>query len=603
MATRYNIPGATKRTALTAWAANTAYSIGDKRKPTNGLFWLECTTAGTSHATTEPTWAAVYGNTKADGAGTLVWTYRGTGDSYTPADRGFHFEDTYSGASNFNNIASGDVVANVAGTYTIGSGVALQTPAAGSSEYIFNIVVDGSTGAFDPTQVVTVDRAGNGDGMTLAAVLNCWVGFNIINTQTSAGWTGSSTTDGNVFYLCGAETCAANGWQIVTNGGGMTVMAYCYANNNTGAGFSLGNNTNFAAGTTFNGVVAYKCKAASNTGVQYALASAIALDCEGFSPAGATYHTFANASFAVAVAIGCTASRLADTNSASDAYGFHTLAALLNCISVGVTNSGAGTGYGINYKANSVNFGNIVYGNDTGTTGSPLVSVAASTADPGFASTTDVEPTNDLLGIAIPEVIGAEANWIVPGAVQKIPSTGAGGAPKILIPQGGIDMQLRKGDTYRATFTTVGATGVAVNADSLPTAAVKKNGVADGAVTVTVANDSTGQYSASFTVPTGYAHGDLVEVVASATIATIATKTPLSGFVVISKMAYDDGVTLGDNTRVLELDGVEWRERRYAPGDTPGTPTIQDSHLLDPYGNELANIPARKLGKRGVNEV
>jgi hypothetical protein len=59
------------------WEAATAYSIGDRIIPVGGgEYMLECTTAGTSHADTEPTWDTTIGETTADGAGALVWTTR-----------------------------------------------------------------------------------------------------------------------------------------------------------------------------------------------------------------------------------------------------------------------------------------------------------------------------------------------------------------------------------------------------------------------------------------------------------------------------------------------------------------------------------------------
>lgn len=66
-----------------AWAANTAYvsgTAGSIVRPTSAdaTAWFECTTSGTSHATTEPTWDTVIGNTTSDG--TAVWTCRGTID-------------------------------------------------------------------------------------------------------------------------------------------------------------------------------------------------------------------------------------------------------------------------------------------------------------------------------------------------------------------------------------------------------------------------------------------------------------------------------------------------------------------------------------------
>ena len=61
-------------TVHSAWAASTAYSLGDYVHATtfNG-FRYECTTAGTSDAA-EPTWPLVEGETVTDG--TVVWTCR-----------------------------------------------------------------------------------------------------------------------------------------------------------------------------------------------------------------------------------------------------------------------------------------------------------------------------------------------------------------------------------------------------------------------------------------------------------------------------------------------------------------------------------------------
>jgi len=59
----------------TAWVAATAYALDDTVVPTAGLengFKYVCTTAGTSHATTEPTWPTTEGATVTDG--TVVWT-------------------------------------------------------------------------------------------------------------------------------------------------------------------------------------------------------------------------------------------------------------------------------------------------------------------------------------------------------------------------------------------------------------------------------------------------------------------------------------------------------------------------------------------------
>jgi len=71
-----------KPTLPSDWVANTAYTVGQRVKPTsqNG-YWYVCSTAGTSHATTEPTWPTLDGETVTDG--TAVWTCRDSNYIYT----------------------------------------------------------------------------------------------------------------------------------------------------------------------------------------------------------------------------------------------------------------------------------------------------------------------------------------------------------------------------------------------------------------------------------------------------------------------------------------------------------------------------------------
>lgn len=79
-------------------------------------------------------------------------------------------------------------------------------------------------------------------------------------------------------------------------------------------------------------------------------------------------------------------------------------------------------------------------------------------------------------------------------------------------------------ETAYVPFAVNSSTGAATNADSLPTAVLVRNGAVDGAVSVTVTNLSTGAYLASFAVPSGYAAGDELVVLASATVATVVAK-------------------------------------------------------------------------------
>lgn len=80
--------------------------------------------------------------------------------------------------------------------------------------------------------------------------------------------------------------------------------------------------------------------------------------------------------------------------------------------------------------------------------------------------------------------------------------------------------------TGRVGFVTTDSAGSLIAPDALPTASLYRNGSADGAVTVTVTLVSTGIYQCSWTTPSGYAAGDVLEVFISATISGV----PLSFF-------------------------------------------------------------------------
>lgn len=61
----------------TAWAVGTAYGVGKLVRPTTGNgFVYRCSVAGTSHASTEPAWPTVFGQTVADNG--ITWTCFGT---------------------------------------------------------------------------------------------------------------------------------------------------------------------------------------------------------------------------------------------------------------------------------------------------------------------------------------------------------------------------------------------------------------------------------------------------------------------------------------------------------------------------------------------
>jgi hypothetical protein len=101
-------------------------------------------------------------------------------------------------------------------------------------------------------------------------------------------------------------------------------------------------------------------------------------------------------------------------------------------------------------------------------------------------------------------------------------------------------MSYLPGDTVYLTIETRNAaTNLLADADATPTLAVKRNGALDGAVTPTVAHASTGQYNASCVIPGTYASGDTVELVGSATVASVADSTVLFRTVLDGKRASD----------------------------------------------------------------
>lgn len=106
---------------------------------------------------------------------------------------------------------------------------------------------------------------------------------------------------------------------------------------------------------------------------------------------------------------------------------------------------------------------------------------------------------------------------------------------------------LKPGQTLLETFLTVNpTTGASADASTLPTAVLRRNGVTDGAVTVTVTNNGTGDYLASAPIPGDYVAGDLVELVISATVSGVAGKIKRGPYGIDTKRA-SDGLTVATN--------------------------------------------------------
>lgn len=93
------------------------------------------------------------------------------------------------------------------------------------------------------------------------------------------------------------------------------------------------------------------------------------------------------------------------------------------------------------------------------------------------------------------------------------------------------------GEVFYCLMTTSHpATGAATSADALPTAAALRNGAVDAgfALTVAAVPGQTGAYTVSGTVPAGYAPGDRISVVATATVAGVTGNGRVAAFVVRS---------------------------------------------------------------------
>ena len=101
-------------------------------------------------------------------------------------------------------------------------------------------------------------------------------------------------------------------------------------------------------------------------------------------------------------------------------------------------------------------------------------------------------------------------------------------------------MSYKPGDSYVGEFCTARFdTGAATDGDSMPTAIAAHNGTDDGSFTLTVTHVDTGRYKVAGTIPGGYAKGDVVQVVVSATVNSVAGKCVIDSFVLDSKRVGD----------------------------------------------------------------
>jgi hypothetical protein len=193
--------------AVPAWAASTAYTVGQIRRPTaapfEASFAYRCTTAGTS-AAAEPTWSSAYSNnaTKTDGG--VTWT-NVTGQSAYGwgAAAGTLYSMMGSGGGGSNRPAVGDRV-------FVSSDHSESLP---SGALAPNYRSNAASSAFGLIQVVSVNRAGSmppvaADVQSGATIINNNNVVLLLDAYCSLFWQGltfTQTTANNLHLNAGGQ--------------------------------------------------------------------------------------------------------------------------------------------------------------------------------------------------------------------------------------------------------------------------------------------------------------------------------------------------------------------------------------------------------------
>jgi hypothetical protein len=162
---------------------------------------------------------------------------------------------------------------------------------------------------------------------------------------------------------------------------------------------------------------------------------------------------------------------------------------------------------------------------------------------------------------------------------------------------------MRPGDSLKYSFVTQDGTGAALNADSTPTATLRRNGSNDGSVTVTVANNAAGDYTASATIPATYSGGDLLELLVAATVKGVAGKA-LFWLGSLERNQQDDARVLFAASGVVWFvsttgsdsnDGKGWGTAFLTPTKAVSVAGAGDVIFIGPgtfaLGNAVLNLP------------
>ena len=151
-------------------------------------------------------------------------------------------------------------------------------------------------------------------------------------------------------------------------------------------------------------------------------------------------------------------------------------------------------------------------------------------------------------------------------------------------------MSYRPGDTIYLSFTTQSAAGAANDADTTPTASMRRNGAIDSAVTIAMTHNGTGDYTASATLPLTYVAGDDLEILVSATVGGTAGK----GVLPLGKLDRDAQdfarELLGASGAVWHVatsgsdtsDGRSWTTAFATPSHAISVATAGDAILMGP---------------------
>ncbi len=181
------------------WQANHAYSLGARAVCTVAYattaaraFVYECTSPGTSHATTEPTWPTTVGNTVVDNG--VTWTCR------TPSDGSWDNASCYLFYVTNHAAAAGDTIYIDDGHSEAGVGAAMtltMSATAGSPTKVY--CVDKASDTLSTGAVVATgnqDLRLNGCAYSYGVNYNSGIGRIVFGRSVDAAWTleGNNTT-------------------------------------------------------------------------------------------------------------------------------------------------------------------------------------------------------------------------------------------------------------------------------------------------------------------------------------------------------------------------------------------------------------------------